>query len=284
MKTIKVFFAIVFFSLAFTSCTDDNDDPITIDENPLAEFNLLTTIDANGHSIEVYSDQDQYTIGYNELFYRIKDQGKDSYVSDAEIKLNPVMHMTSMMHSCPKSAITKTDDASVFKGYSVFQMPGNADEYWELNFEYTIGGQTYEAAEKIAVKAPADGKKRVATFTGADEKRYIVAMMPIAPEVKINDFSAMVFTMENRMLFPAVANYSISIDPRMPSMGNHSSPNNENLRYDTASGRYKGKLSLTMTGYWKINLKLMNEADEVLKGEDITTENKGSSLYFELEF
>ncbi len=200
------------------------------------------------------------------------------------MKLNPVMHMTSMMHSCPKSTIIKTDDATVYTGYSVFQMPGNADEYWELNFEYTIAGQTFEATERVEVKAPSDGKKRVATFTGADEKRYIIAMMPMEPEVKINDFSAMVFTMENMMLFPSVANYSVSIDPRMPSMGNHSSPNNENLNYDTASGMYKGKLSLTMTGYWKINLKLMNEADEVLKGEDITEENEASSLYFELEF
>ncbi len=79
MKTIKVIFAIAFFSLAFTSCSDGNDDPIEITENPLEDFNLLTTIDANGHSIEMYSDQAQYTIGYNEFFYRIKDQG-DGYL------------------------------------------------------------------------------------------------------------------------------------------------------------------------------------------------------------
>ena len=67
-------------------------------------------------------------------------------------------------------------------------------------------------------------------------------------------------------------------------MGNHSSPNNEDLTYDTATKSYKGKLSLTMTGYWKLNLKLLNSTGEVLKGEDITEENEASSLYFELEF
>ncbi|MFD0796393.1 hypothetical protein ACFQZJ_02895 [Maribacter chungangensis] len=284
MKTIKLLFAIAFLAMVFTSCTDENDDPITITENPLEEFNLLTSIDANNHIIEVYSEQNQYTIGYNELFYRIKDQGTASYVSNAEIKLTPVMHMVSMMHSCPKSAIVKTEDASVYKGYSIFQMPGNADEYWEFNFEYTINGQTYEASERVAVDAPTDGKKRVSSFMGADDKRYIIAMMPIEPEVKVNDFSAMVFTMKNMMQFPLVENYTILIDPRMPGMGNHSSPNNEHLNFDAATGMYTGKLSLTMTGYWKINLKLMSAADEVLKGEDVTDENEGSSLYFELEF
>lgn len=39
-----------------------------------------------------------------------------------------------------------------------------------------------------------------------------------------------------------------------------------------------------MTRYWKINLKFMNEAGEVLKGEDISEENEASTLFFELEF
>jgi hypothetical protein len=39
-----------------------------------------------------------------------------------------------------------------------------------------------------------------------------------------------------------------------------------------------------MTGYWKLNLKLLNSSGEVLKGEDITEEIEASSLYFELEF
>jgi hypothetical protein len=47
---------------------------------------------------------------------------------------------------------------------------------------------------------------------------------------------------------------------------------------------YDGKLSLTMTGYWKINLKLINTNGEILKGEDVNEGNPESSLYFELEF
>ena len=70
----------------------------------------------------------------------------------------------------------------------------------------------------------------------------------------------------------------------MPSMGTHSSPNNVDLTQVAAGGMYKGKLSLTMTGYWKINLQLLNANNEVLKGEAITDAVPASSIYFEIEF
>ncbi len=284
MKTSKHIIAVLLLISAFSSCNDDSDDPILPEEDVLETFNILATIDANGHEIGIYSEQQQFTIGYNELFIRIKEVASDTYVADADISWTPMMHMTEMMHSCPKSAVSKTDLNAVYKGFTIFQMPGNAEEYWELSLDYTIAGQSYNATERIEVKLPTDGKQRVSTFMGSDDSRYILAMMPMQPEVKVNDFSAMLFKMENMMTFPSVADYMISLDPRMPGMGNHSSPNNEDLSYDSSSGMYKGKLSLTMTGYWKINLKLMNDSGVVLKGEDITEENESSSLFFEIEF
>ncbi|UII80412.1 hypothetical protein [Flagellimonas sp. CMM7] len=285
MKTIKYFFVALMLSMAFSSCSDNNnDDSIIISENPLEDFNMLTSFKANNHSVEIYSEQQQFSVGYNELFFRIKDDVSDSYITNADVSWKPIMHMTSMMHSCPNSAVSKTKDGSVYTGYTVFQMPGNADEYWELTIEYTVEGQTYNATERIEVNAPADGKKTVNVFMGSDDTRYVLAMMPMTPEVAVNDFSAMLFKMENMMSFPAVENYKVHIDPRMPGMGNHSSPNNEDLTFDTSSNTYMGKLSLTMTGYWKINLKVENETEEILKGEDITEENESSSLFFEIEF
>lgn len=284
MKTIKPFFIALVLTLGFLSCSDSEDDPINMDENPLAEYTLLTNIKSNNHTIEIYSGAEEFTTGYNELFLRIKDEANDSYISDAEISWKPMMHMTQMMHSCPRSSISKTENASVYKGFTVFQMPGNADEYWELELEYTMDGQTYNVTERIDVNAPADGKQKVSVFMGTDDTRYVLAMMPLEPEVAVNDFSALLFKMENMMEFPMVEDYKVMIDPRMPGMGNHSSPNNENLLYDSDSGSYQGKLSLTMTGYWKINMMLENEIGEVVKGELVTGNNESSSLYFELEF
>jgi hypothetical protein len=70
----------------------------------------------------------------------------------------------------------------------------------------------------------------------------------------------------------------------MPSMGNHSSPNNVDATQIAAGDLYKGKLSLTMTGYWKLNLQLLNASGTVLKGETITDAVPASSIYFEIEF
>src|SRR5699024_11274890 len=67
---------------------------------------------------------------------------------------------------------------------------------------------------------------------------------PEKPEVKINDMEAILYKMEDMMTFSIVENFTIPIDPRMPSMGNHSSPNNEDLTYRHTSETYKGKLSL----------------------------------------
>ncbi|SHG30997.1 hypothetical protein [Flagellimonas flava] len=284
MKSIQFLSVALVLLFTFASCSDSSDDPIVIDENPLSEYTLLTKMTSNNHTIEVYSEGEQFTIGYNELFLRIKDEASGSYFSNADVSWKPMMHMTEMMHSCPASNIEKTDNASVYKGFTVFQMPGNADEYWELEMEYTVDGQTYNATERIEVKAPADDKKRVSVFMGTDDTRYILAMMPLEPEVAVNDFSAMLFKMDNMMSFPAVENYKIKIDPRMPGMGNHSSPNNEDLAFNPTNQGYDGKLSLTMTGYWKINLMLENENGEVLKGEEVTEDNESSSLFFEIEF
>jgi hypothetical protein len=281
MKTIKLILSIFLISISLTSCSD-NDENNEVD--PLTELNMLASVQANSHTIELYSDQSQFTVGYNELFVRIKDDATESYISDAQITWNPVMHMTSMMHSCPKSEVSKTDDASVYTGFIIFQMPGNDTEYWDLTINYTVNGESYTVTEQIEVKAPLDGMQRVSVFTGSDNARYVLAMMPLEPKVAVNDFSALLYKMESMMVFSPVLNQTIALDPRMPSMGNHSSPNNVDLTYNTTDNRYDGKLALTMTGYWKLNLKLINESGEVLKGEDITETNLSSSLYLEIEF
>lgn len=284
MKNIKSIFALLALSLGIASCSNGTDDPLPVADNPLEEFNLTGSFEANGHALEIYSEQEGFTMGYNELFIRIKDLSTEDYVSDATIHWNPVMHMTDKAHSCPRSEISTTGEDTVYKGFIVFQMASNDDEYWELNLEYSFGGTTYTTTEQITVNAPSNGKRTVNVFTGTDDVKYVLAMMPLTPEVTVNDLSAVLFKMETMMDFPAVVDYTVAIDPRMPSMGNHSSPNNEDLLFDADTGIYSGKLSLTMTGYWKINLKLLNDQGDILKGEDVTEENEGSSLFFEIEF
>ncbi|RNL77398.1 hypothetical protein ED312_20920 [Sinomicrobium pectinilyticum] len=282
MKIVKSLFLVAVF-ICFVSCASDNDE---VSENdPVAGLNLVTSFEANGHTVELYSENSGFTTGYNEVSIRIKDIASDRYFSDSEIAWTPVMHMTDREHSCPKSGVTLTENNTVSKGFLIFQMTGNAEEYWSLILNYKIGGTTYEAEGYLEVNPSPGGKQKITVFKGSDDTRYILAMIgPVEPEVKINGFVAGLYKMEDMMNFSAVENYRISVDPRMPGMDNHGSPNNEDLTYDVASGIYRGKLSFTMTGYWKINLRLLNDKGEVIKGEDVTEETPASSLYFEVEF
>ncbi|WP_310992451.1 hypothetical protein [Aequorivita marina] len=285
MKTLKYIFAILILSGSFVSCSSDDDENTPNEINPVADLNKIYEFSEADHTIMIYSEKQSLEVGYNEISIRIKDEASGEYLTNAETSWMPMMQMTNMSHSAPHSMLNNSEENSVYTGHIVFQMASNDTEYWELTLNYSMNGQPQENAYQVYVAQAPDGLKRTQVFTGSDDTRYVLAYVnPKAPEVALNDMEAVLYKMETMMSFPVVENYSITIDPRMPGMGNHSSPNNEDLTYNAASKTYKGKLSLTMTGYWKINLKLTNESGEVLKGEDVTETNPESSIYFELEF
>jgi hypothetical protein len=162
-------------------------------------------------------------------------------------------------------------------------MAQNATEYWDLKIDYTINGTAYTTTSVIDV--PASSERRVNSFTGSDGVKYIVAYVePHHPKVAINDMTVGVWKMQDMMTFPVVDGYTVKIDPRMPSMGNHSSPNNVNPTQSVAGDLYNGKMSLTMTGYWKINLQLATADGTIVKGEAISDTVTSSSIYFDFEF
>jgi hypothetical protein len=279
MKFLRIL-ALVLVTI-FTSCTTNNESP-AVDES--AGLIKLKEISNTTHTLELYTHMGFLQQGYNEISIRIKDKITNEYLKNASITWTPIMHMAMMNHSGPHSAIEKTTGTdSVYEGYLVFQMAQNTTEYWDLKIDYTINGASYSITTLIDV--PASAKQRVTTFTGSDSVKYIIAYAdPHHPKVGVNDMFVGVWKMQDMMTFPVVDNFKVKIDPRMPSMGNHSSPNNVDLTQALAGDLYNGKLSLTMTGLWKINLQLLNASGTVLKGETITDVVSASSIYFEIEF
>lgn len=281
MNLLKSFTAILAcFAIAlFFSCTkDDIPDPT----NELEGLSLATSMSVSSHQIDFYTTDGTFKTGYNRVYIQIKNADK-SLISNATAAWTPIMHMMHMKHSSPYSMISKRNDSSsTYEGYIIFQMAGNEMEHWELTLTYSVEGVTYTVTDKInVVESP---KRIVESFQGNDGQRYVLALIdPVSPKVGTNEMSAMLYKMNNMMDFLPVENYQIKIDPRMPGMGNHGSPNNVHLTH-MASGLYHGKLSLTMTGYWKVNLQLANDMGHIIKGEEITETNEGSSIYFEVEF
>ncbi|WP_286967626.1 hypothetical protein [Flavobacterium sp. UBA4854] len=281
MKVLK-YTAILFLAISSFSCSSDDDSSsIPVDET--SGLHKIQEIANDTHIIELFSSTGSLVQGYNHVSLRIKDKKTNNYIPDAEISWTPLMHMAMMQHSCPRSEVEKVDKKTVFEGDIIFQMAQNETEYWELSITYKINGASYTATDKINV--PASSKRTVSSFKGIDGSNYVIAYIaPSSPKVALNDMTVGIYKMKDMMTFETVNNFKIKIDPRMPSMGNHGSPNNTDLLQSETNSFYKGKLSLTMTGYWKINLQVLNADNEVLKGEAVTTDNPSSSLYFEIEF
>ncbi|MBS1548493.1 MAG: FixH family protein [Bacteroidetes bacterium] len=283
MKSIfKMILATLFLAITLVSCRNSEDN-ITETTNELQDLKLIKETSNDKHIIELYSASGQLSQGYHDVFIRIKNKATGLYENNAEIQWQPVMHMTSMSHSCPKSAVTKIAGNNLYTGYIVFTMVQNASEYWDIKIDYTINGNNYTTTTVLDV--PASPKRVVTSFKGSDNVKYILAYIhPKNPKVATNDLTVGVWKMEDMMNFSVVDGYTVKIDPRMPSMGNHSSPNNIHATQKNAGGLYYGKLSLTMTGYWKINLQLANTSGNILKGEEISDSTPASSIFFELEF
>ncbi|MGV9004509.1 hypothetical protein [Flavobacterium sp.] len=273
--------ALLLITIAFASCSSDDNQTTTNELDGLTKFKEITN---STHTIELYTHSGITEQGYNDIKLRIKDNANNSYVKDAQVTWTPLMHMAMMNHSCPFSTVKKVStDGTLYDGYIMFQMAQNTTEYWDLKIDYTIAGVEYTATSVIDV--PASAKRKVNTFTGSDGVKYLVAYVdPVTPKVALNNLTIGVWKMQSMTNFPVVDGFTVKIDPRMPSMGNHSSPNNMNAIQTKSGDLYKGKLSLTMTGYWQINLQLANAEGTVLKGEEITSDVTASSIFFEIEF
>lgn len=279
LKYIISILCIVLFTL---SCSTDDDTNSILNE--VEDLIKIQDINNNTHTIEFFNKTGKFETGYNAISLRIKDNTTDTYVENASLNWIPVMQMPTTAHSSPKSEISKTIGMkTVYEGFIVYQMANLDGSGWSLSIDYTIDGNTYNASSDIVVMQ--SEFQNVTSFTGADEKRYVLVLRaPEEPKIAINRLKVGLFTMETMMSFPVVEAFRMTLDPRMPGMGNHSSPNNTDLTYNSAKQLYEGNLSLTMTGYWVLNLQLLNAAGELLKGEPITEDHPKSSLYLELEF
>ncbi len=281
---LKYILPILVIAIFSTSCSDDNDDDFSTETSEIEGLTIIQELSNDTHIIELYSTSCMFYTGYNTVSLRIKDKTTNAFIENATLGWTPMMQMPTMQHSCPNMNPTKAaGKETVYKGSIVYQMTNTDGSGWSLMVDYTIDGIDYMVSDTITVLQNDD--QNVSSFIGSDASRYIVAMVePKSPIIGNNELVVGVYKMENMMSFPVVENFILTLDPRMPGMGNHSSPNNTDLTYNTADNMYHANLSLTMTGYWVLNLKLMNVQDEVLKGEDVTDANDQSSLYLELEF
>lgn len=263
MKNIKHY---IFLSLSFLflfSCS--KKDAEVQPEKPQYKQGEGQT--SSGLKVTLWTDYAALKVAYCPFYISLTDvSGKP--VSNANITMQPIMNMTSMTHSSPVEQPTYSAEKALYTGAAVFSMPSGDMGSWKI--KVTVNGEAVDVP--VVVNPAATNTKYTGTFVGTDGKSYSVSLIqPRASVVGLNDFEVLVNYRETMMSFPPVNDLSIELTPEMPSMG-HGSPNNVNP-VAKGNGRYLGKVNFTMTGDWRLHLRLK-------RGNEIIVEDAALDLLF----
>lgn len=302
-------FMVIVLCFAITSCTLDKTDfeaEIDRDIPEYFEFKEAVSLTTNGYKISIEALNGTFYKGYNETRLKILNTQTNQPVASSEITFLPIMSdFEGNKTSCPhRYHLIYNADEQYYSGYSVFTNESNPMENWELHISFSDNNQTYSIHQFISVHIQPNKNLNMTAFTGNDGEQYVIALVaPQKPRVAENELIAGIYKY-NQLTEPSgdfpdptqfsyseVQNHTLLLDPRMPepSMGNHSSPNNQNLIQQN-NGLYYGVVNYTMTGNWTLNFILLNPNGEVIKGTEVPTdftpgiEGAKSELYIDILF
>lgn len=279
--------------------TITNDADCCSAEEALAVYNFLQTVKPvdglgltidNQYDIQVYSKTGSFHTGYNDIYFVATKKTTDNYIKFLDItNIKPLMLMTKMgmRHSTPiASEVTFFDSkvAAVKHGWISFIMPSGESGNWTLDFDVEVlkkNGRLEQAP--ITVDELPNGQQWVKSFKVNDQTYYLSLVNPSDWATGTNTVKAYISVKSSDAKEPyklADEPFTIDIDPRMPDMGNHTSPDNEGLTRQIDDS-YKGRINLTMTGLWRIHLTVSDAKGDVVAGGDNL--NQGySSLYWDV--
>lgn len=279
--------------------TFDGDLECCSAEEALAVYNFLQTVKnipeltldvADKYQVAVYSPTGELHTGYNDLYFVATKKQNGNYIKDFSIpSLTPLMFMSkmNMYHSTPVSAGAKLFDytyLAVRKGWVSFLMNTSEAGSWTFSYDANVLGTEGKLQEEnIIVDALPEGQQWLKNFKVSDQTYFLSLVNPTDWKTGTNTITAYVSQKSNPITTPyalAEEQFTIEIDPRMPDMGNHSSPNNVALTRQS-DGSYQGSINLTMTGRWRIHLTVKDAQGNVVAGGDDLSDGF-SSLFWEV--
>jgi len=305
MKKVKGLFLILFV-VTLTACNSNDDGVqagieipgITISddadccsaEEALNTYNFLKTVklipelstEIDGkYNVYVYTKTGGFHTGYNDIYFVSTKKETNNYIKDLTVTSNsPLMYMSkmNMYHSTPvskKSRIVNYDYLAVKRVWVSFLMNTSENGSWTYSYEVDVLGKTGGVEKKdIVVSALPDGQVWLKSFKVGDDTFFLTLVNPTDWKTGTNNIKAYVSKKSNPITTPyalATETFTVDIDPRMPDMGNHTSPNNTSL-VKQEDGSYQGTINLTMTGLWRIHLKVKDsEGNIVAGGEEEST-------------
>jgi hypothetical protein len=269
----KTILAITFATilLATNACkkeetTTVTPTPVIVDQIP-SNYKLMgeTYIIGAAAKAKVYAEKDLF-VGYNKIFVAMFDSVSNTRLTDGHFDVIPMMDMGMMKHSAPVEITEESIPSDKFwKAAIVFIMPSSAGK-WTLNMAFHNHKTDKEGEGELEVNVINPTTSVMKSFIASDStKLFVTLIQPTTPKIGLNNFEISIHK-KDMMDFPAVNDYTVEIEPTMPSMG-HGSPNNVNPVF-TSMGHYVGKVNFTMTGLWNVKL--------TLKKNGVTIDNKQS--------
>ena len=250
----------------------------------------LSTVVDGKYNVFAYSKTGKFHVGYNDIYFVATKKKNGNYIKNYEISgFTPHMLMVkmSMKHSTPVGAGAESFDnnyLAVKRGWISFVMSSSENGSWTLAYNYSVLGSKGTTDEKdITVDALPDGQQWLKSFKVGNDTYYLTLVNPTDYKTGKNSIQAYVSKKSTPATTPyalASEQFVIEIDPRMPDMGNHTSPGNEALQLQ-ADGSYLGNVNLTMTGRWRIHLTIKDKDGNVVAGGDNLSDGF-SSLYWEV--
>lgn len=307
MKSFNFLVIAIFFVI--TSCTIDKTDyeaEIDSEVPEYYEFKEAVSFTSGIYKISIEALNGTFYKGYNELHLKVINTQTNQSLNTSEITFLPVLtNADGSTNSGPHQYNLEYNSAnSYYTGYSVFTSESITTASWKLYVSFTVENQKYEINKNVSVEKQSNKNLNMTAFTGKDNEQYFIALVsPQKPTVAENKLVAGIYKY-NKPTTPAgtfpdpsqfsyseVTGYTLKLDPRMPepSMGNHSSPNNQDLTQES-DGLYHGVVNYTMTGNWTLNLIMMNQNGLILKGTVVPTdftpgvEGVKSELYIDTLF
>ena len=250
----------------------------------------LSTVVDGQYNVFAYSKTGSFHTGYNEIFFVATKKKNGNYIKNFDIDgLLPQMLMVkmNMKHSTPVGGRAESFDENrlaVKRTWVSFVMNSSEAGSWTLGYSASVLGSTggIEAAG-ITVAGLSEDQQWLKSFKAGGDTYYLSLVNPTDWTTGTNTVTAYVSKKNTPATTPyslAQEQFTIEIDPRMPDMGNHSSPGNTPLTRQT-DGSYQGAINLTMTGRWRIHLTVSDAEGNVVAGGDDLADGY-SSLYWEV--
>ena len=250
----------------------------------------LSTVVDDKYNVFAYTKTGSFHNGYNDIFFVATKKKNGNYVKNFEIKdIKPIMLMVkmNMKHSTPVSAGVESFNhnyQAVKRGWVSFVMNTSDAGSWTLDYNISILGSNGNIGEtNITVDALPEGQVWIKSFKAGDDTYYISLVNPTDWKTGKNTVKAYVSRKNTPATTPyglAQEQFVVDIDPRMPDMGNHTSPDNVGLSLQE-DGSYQGTVNLTMTGKWRIHFTVKDKDGNVVAGGDDLSDGY-SSLYWDV--